>query len=80
MKKEETDFSEKITNDTTAQVGAGLTTVGAFGKAAAITKGIGVTAGLKGGVLVGSFLTPPVAIIGGLSLIGISIIKCLFKD
>jgi len=75
----EIDFSDKLTNDTTAQVGAGLATVGTFGKAAAITKGIGVTAGLKGGVLIGGFLTPPIAIGAGVALIGIGIIKCLFK-
>jgi len=47
----ERDFSDKLNNDTTAQVGADLATVGTYGKAATITKGIGVTAGLKGGVI-----------------------------
>lgn len=36
-------------------------------------------AGLKGGVLIGGFLTPPIAIGAGGALIGIGIIKCPFK-
>lgn len=59
-----------FTENQTAQVGAGMTTLGIFGKTAAISKGIGVTAGLKSGALIGSILNPPVAIIGGLALIG----------
>lgn len=74
------EFSDRISNDKTAQVGAGMAAVGAFGKAAAITKGIAVTTAVKGGVIVGALLNPYVAIGAEVTLIGIGIFKCLMNN
>ncbi|MDO4931812.1 MAG: hypothetical protein Q4E63_04040 [Prevotellaceae bacterium] len=65
------DFIE----DKAAQFGAGLTTIGLFGKAAVITKGIGVTAAIKCGVFAGGFISAPFAVGLGLCCIGAGVIN-----
>lgn len=62
--------NKDFTEDKAAQLGAGMTTVALFGKGAAITKGIGITTTLKGGVLVGGLVSAPIALGIGLFCIG----------
>lgn len=76
---DEEDFGDKLTNDQTAQVGGGMLTVGAFGKTALITKGICAATAAKGGVILGGFLAPHIAIGAGAALIVVGIIKYLRK-
>ena len=49
-----------FTEDKATLFGAGMVTVGVFGKTALITKGVGVVAATKAGVLAGGFICPPV--------------------
>ena len=51
-----------FTEDKATLFGAGMVTVGVFGKTALITKGVGVVAATKAGVLAGGFICPPAAI------------------
>lgn len=67
--------NKEFTEDKAAQFGAGLTTIGLFGKAAAITKGIGVTAAIKGGVIAGGLISAPFAVGIGLCCIGAGVIN-----
>lgn len=46
-----------FTEDKATLFGAGMVTVGVFGKTALITKGVGVVAATKAGVLAGGFLS-----------------------
>lgn len=48
-----------FTEDKATLFGAGMVTVGVFGKTALITKGVGVVAATKAGVLAGGFICPP---------------------
>ena len=50
-----------FTEDKATLFGAGMVTVGVFGKTALITKGVGVVAATKAGVLAGGFICPPAA-------------------
>lgn len=75
----EEDFGDRLTSDQTAQVGAGMLSVGAFGKTALFTKGICAATAAKGGVILGGFLAPHIAIGAGIILISIGVIKCLRK-
>ena len=52
-----------FTEDKATLFGAGMVTVGVFGKTALITKGVGVVAATKAGVLAGGFICPPAAIL-----------------
>ena len=56
-----------FTEDKATLFGAGMVTVGVFGKTALITKGVGVVAATKAGVLAGGFICPPAAICIGLA-------------
>ena len=67
--------NKDFTEDKAAQFGTGMTTVALLGKGAAITKGIGITAALKGGVLVGGAIAAPVAIGLGIVCIGVGAIN-----
>ena len=51
-----------FTEDKATLFGAGMVTVGVFGKTALITKGVGVVAATKAGVLAGGFICPPAAL------------------
>lgn len=62
--------NKNFTEDQAAQLGTGLTTIALFGKTAAITKGIGVTAAVKSGVLIGGVISAPLALGIGLLCIG----------
>lgn len=64
-----------FTEDKAALFGTGMVTVGAFGKTALITKGIGVVTATKAGVLAGGLLCPPVAIGIGLACVGAGLIN-----
>lgn len=64
-----------FTEDKAAQLGAGMATVALFGKGAIITKGIGVTAALKGGVLVGGVISAPIALGIGVFCIGAGVVN-----
>ena len=46
-----------------------------FGKTALITKGVGVVAATKAGVLAGGFICPPAAICIGLACVGAGLIN-----
>lgn len=59
-----------FTEDKATLFGAGMVTVGVFGKTALITKGVGVVAATKAGVLAGGFICPPAAICIGLACWG----------
>ena len=58
-----------FTEDKATLFGAGMVTVGVFGKTALITKGVGVVAATKAGVLAGGFICPPAAICIGLACV-----------
>lgn len=64
-----------FTEDKATLFGAGMVTVGALGKTALITKGIGVVAATKAGVLAGGLICPPVAIGIGLACVGAGLIN-----
>lgn len=64
-----------FTEDKATLFGAGMVTVGVFGKTALITKGVGVVAATKAGVLAGGFICPPAAICIGLACVGAGLIK-----
>ena len=64
-----------FTEDKATLFGAGMVTVGVFGKTALITKGVGVVAATKAGVLAGGFICPPAAICIGLACVGAGLIN-----
>lgn len=64
-----------FTEDKATLFGAGMVTVGVFGKTALITKGVGVVAATKAGVLAGGFICLPAAICIGLACVGAGLIN-----
>lgn len=64
-----------FTEDNATIFGASMVTVGTFGKTALISKGIGVVAASKAGVLVGGLLCPPAAIGIGLTCVAAGLIN-----
>lgn len=68
-------ITNDFTEDKATLFGAGMVTVGVFGKTALITKGVGVVAATKAGVLAGGFICPPAAICIGLACVGAGLIN-----